>query len=118
MNDVCTAITLTSESSILKAINLTALRIIAISVAVFFLSILIIRFFSRSLTNPIEDLVDATNSIDRGNYNIHLRPRTKDEIGYLTDRFVNMAGGLEERQRLMSTFTKFVNKDIAHVKNV
>ncbi len=113
MNDVCTAITLTSESSILKAINLTALRIIAISVAVFFLSILIIRFFSRSLTNPIEDLVDATNSIDRGNYNIHLRPRTKDEIGYLTDRFVNMAGGLEERQRLMSTFTKFVNKDIA-----
>ncbi len=113
LNDVCTALTLTSKSSILKAINLTALRIIAISVAVFFLAIMIIRFFSRSLTNPIEDLVAATNSIDRGNYNIHLRPRTKDEIGYLTDRFMNMAGGLEERQRLMSTFTKFVNKDIA-----
>lgn len=113
LDNSCSVITLTSESSILKAINLTALRIIAISVAVFFLAILIIRFFSRSLTNPIEDLVEATNSIDRGNYNIHLRPRTKDEIGYLTDRFMNMSGGLAERQRLMSTFTKFVNKDIA-----
>ena len=113
LDNSCSVITLTSESSILKAINLTALRIIAISVAVFFLAILIIRFFSRTLTNPIEDLVAATNSIDKGNYDIHLRPRTKDEIGFLTDRFVNMAGGLAERQRLMSTFTKFVNKDIA-----
>ena len=113
LDETCSAITLTSESSVLKAINLTALRIIAITVAVFFLAIIIIRFFSRSLTNPIEDLVAATNSIDRGNYNIHLRPRTKDEIGYLTDRFTNMAGGLAERNRLMTTFTKFVNKDIA-----
>ncbi len=113
LDDTCSAITLASESSILKAINLTALRIIAITVAVFFLAIMIIRFFSRSLTNPIEDLVAATNSIDRGNYNIHLHPKTKDEIAYLSDRFMNMAGGLEERQRLMSTFTKFVNKDIA-----
>ena len=113
LDDTCSAITLTSESSILKAINLTALRIIAITVAVFFLAILIIRFFSRSLTNPIEDLVDATNRIDRGDYEIHLRPKAKDEIGYLTDRFTNMAGGLAERNRLMTTFTKFVNKDIA-----
>ena len=113
LDNSCSVITLASESSILKAINLTALRIIAFSVAVFFLAILIIRFFSRTLTNPIEDLVTATNSIDKGNYNIHLRPRTKDEIGYLTDRFIKMSGGLAERQRLMSTFTKFVNKDIA-----
>ena len=113
LDNSCSVITLTSESSILKAINLTALRIIAFSVAVFFLAILIIRFFSRSLTNPIEDLVAATHSIDKGNYNIHLRPRTKDEIGYLTDRFTKMSKGLAERQRLMSTFTKFVNKDIA-----
>ncbi len=113
LEDTCSAITLASESSILKAINLTALRIIAISVAVFFLAIMIIRFFSRSLTNPIEDLVAATNSIDKGNYDIHLRPKTKDEIGYLTDRFINMSGGLAERNRLMTTFTKFVNKDIA-----
>ena len=113
LDETCSAITLTSESSILKAINLTALRIIAITFAVFFLAIIIIRFFSRSLTNPIEDLVVATDLIDRGDYDIHLRPRTKDEIGFLTDRFTNMAGGLAQRQRLMTTFTKFVNKDIA-----
>ena len=45
LDDTCSAITLTSESSVLKAINLTALRIIAITFAVFFLAIIIIRFF-------------------------------------------------------------------------
>lgn len=113
LDDSCSVITLASEASILRAINITALRIIAVSFAVFFLAILIIRFFSKSLTNPVVELVSATNSIDAGNYNIHLRPKTKDEIGYLTDRFVKMSGGLAERQRLMTTFTKFVNKDIA-----
>lgn len=113
LDDSCSVITLASEASILRAINITALRIIAVSFAVFFLAILIIRFFSKSLTNPVVELVSATNSIDAGNYNIHLRPKTKDEIGYLTDRFIKMSGGLAERQRLMTTFTKFVNKDIA-----
>ena len=113
LDDSCSAVTLASESTILRAVNLTALRIITVTIAVFFLAIMIVRFVSRSFTNPIEDLVYATESIDHGNYNIHLRPKAKDEVGYLTDRFMNMAGGLAERQRLMSTFTKFVNKDIA-----
>lgn len=113
LDDSCTVITLASESSILRSINLTALRIIALSFAVFFLSIIIIHFFSKSLTNPVADLVAATKSIDHGNFEIDLRPKTQDEIGYLTNSFIKMSGGLAERQRLMTTFTKFVNKNIA-----
>lgn len=113
LEQTCFIITITSETSVMRNINLTALRIIAISLAVFFLAILIIRFFSLSISNPISKLVSATQSIDEGNYDIELKAKSHDEIGYLTESFMEMTGGLKERQRLMDSFSKFTNKVIA-----
>lgn len=107
------SITCVAEKDVYEAINHTTYRIILISAAVLFLAILIIRLFSKSLTHPIEDLADATDSINKGNFKLNLKPRTHDEIGFLTGSFIEMAGGLEQRQRLMSSFSKFTNKFIA-----
>ena len=106
-------ITCVSEADVFEAINKTRYRIILISIAVLFFSILIIRFFSKSLTHPIATLVEATKQIGVGNYDFELKPKTKDEIGYLTTNFMEMTAGLSERNRLMNTFTRFTNKFIA-----
>ncbi|MCQ2592179.1 MAG: adenylate/guanylate cyclase domain-containing protein [Treponema sp.] len=106
-------VTCVSENDVFETIKRTTYRIVLISLIVFFLAILIIRWFSKSLTHPIDDLVDATKSIEKGEYNFKLVPKTHDEIGYLTGNFMEMAGGLEERERLMSSFSKFTNKVIA-----
>ena len=106
-------VTSVAESDVYEAINHTRNRIIFLSVAVLFLAILIIRFFSRSLTHPIKDLADATEKINRGIFHLRLKPKTHDEIGFLTGSFIEMAGGLEQRQRLMDSFSKFTNKVIA-----
>ena len=106
-------VTCVSEADVFEAINKTRYRIILLSVAVLFLSILIIRFFSKTLTRPIDTLVEATKQIGAGNYELALKTKTKDEIGFLTTNFMDMTAGLSERNRLMNTFTRFTNKFIA-----
>lgn len=106
-------ITTISEKNVFEAINKTTYRIILLSLAVLFLAIFIIRLFSRSLTSPIGDLVEASKQIESGDFNLKLEARTKDEIGLLTQSFNEMATGLAERENLKSSFSKFTNRAIA-----
>lgn len=106
-------ITCISEANVFEAINRTTYRIILFSLAVLFLAIFIIRLFSKTLTSPIGDLVEASKQIESGDFNLQLEARTKDEIGLLTQSFNEMASGLAERENLKASFSKFTNKAIA-----
>ena len=106
-------ITSVSENSVYAVINKTTYRIILFSLAVLFAAIVIIRIFSNNLTNPIEDLVDASAKIERGDFALDIEPRSQDEIGLLTSSFIHMSKGLAEREKLMVSFSKFTNKTIA-----
>jgi len=88
-------------------------RNIYITVIILNIAILIVYFFSKSLTNPITTLVEATKEIENGIFQIGIKPTTGDEIGILTDSFVQMGRGLEEREKMKDAFGKFVNKEIA-----
>ncbi len=88
-------------------------RNIYITVIVLNIAILIVYFFSKSLTTPITTLVGATKEIEKGNFKLDVRASTGDEIGILTESFVEMGRGLDERERMKDAFGKFVNKDIA-----
>ncbi|MFH0976015.1 MAG: adenylate/guanylate cyclase domain-containing protein [Spirochaetota bacterium] len=79
------------------------------------ISILAVFFFSKTMTKPIIELVGETEKIKNGNYNVRLKPRTKDEIGILTDSFADMSKGLQERERIKTAFGKFVNPEIAEM---
>lgn len=106
-------ITSVSENSVYAVINKTTYRIILFSLAVLFAAIVIIRIFSNNITNPIEDLVDASAKIERGDFALDIEPRSQDEIGLLTSSFIQMSKGLAEREKLMVSFSKFTNKTIA-----
>ncbi|MBO4547413.1 MAG: HAMP domain-containing protein [Treponema sp.] len=106
-------ITSVSENSVYAVINKTTYRIILFSLAVLFAAIVIIRIFSNNLTNPIEDLVDASAKIERGDFALDIEPHSQDEIGLLTSSFIHMSKGLAEREKLMVSFSKFTNKTIA-----
>jgi len=107
------AVTSVSENSVFAVINRTTYRIILFSLAVLFVAIIIIRIFSKNITNPIADLVDASAKIERGEFELDIQPRAQDEIGLLTSSFVQMGKGLAEREKLMVSFSKFTNKTIA-----
>lgn len=106
-------ITTISELSVYEVINRTTYRIILFSLAVLFAAIIIIRLFSNQITHPIADLVEASAQIESGNFELSIKPRTQDEIGLLTSSYIQMAHGLSEREKLMTSFSKFTNKTIA-----
>lgn len=88
-------------------------RNIYITIIVLNIAILIVYFFSKSLTNPITTLVGATKEVEKGNFRLGVKATTGDEIGILTESFVEMGRGLEEREKMKDAFGKFVNKEIA-----
>lgn len=106
-------VTSVSEKAVYAVINRTTYRIVLFSLAVLFIAIILIRIFSNSITNPIKDLVKASAQIENGDFELDIKPKTRDEIGLLTESFIEMGKGLSEREKLMISFSKFTNKTIA-----
>jgi adenylate cyclase len=102
-----------SEEKAFESVYQIQRRNILIMIIVLNLAILIVYFFSKTITNPITRLLGATKEIENGNFRVDIVPSSGDEIGELTTSFVAMGRGLEEREKLKETFGKFVNKEIA-----
>ncbi len=78
-------------------------------------AILIIFIFATSFTENILNLVKGTEEIEKGNYNVELKPKNKDEVGLLTNSFVSMGKGLAEREKVKDALGRFVNKEVAEM---
>ncbi|AXR61086.1 adenylate/guanylate cyclase domain-containing protein [Leptospira mayottensis] len=79
------------------------------------LALLIVFFFAKTITKPLLHLLQATTEIARGNFKVKISSTTKDEVGLLTDYFVDMGKGLEEREKVKDALGRFVNKEIAEM---
>lgn len=113
--DIANAVVITTipESLVFEVVDATTRRNLTISGAVLFLSMLFVYLFSKTISKPVRALANAAGKIENGNYNVKLKPETRDELGMLTASFVNMGKGLAERERLKDTFGRFTNKSIA-----
>ncbi len=105
--------TSTPVSIVYDASRTLARRNMYLGGIVLLVSILAVWFFSKSVTRPVLELVSASRQIEAGEFELNLVASTRDELGLLTDSFVQMGKGLAERERVKETFGKFVNRDIA-----
>jgi adenylate cyclase len=78
-------------------------------------AILIVFFYANSLTNPILNLVSATQKIEEGQFLVDIKPTARDEVGLLTNSFIKMGKGLEEREKVKDALGRFVNKEVAEM---
>ncbi|MDX1959758.1 MAG: adenylate/guanylate cyclase domain-containing protein [Leptospiraceae bacterium] len=76
---------------------------------------LIVYNFSVTLTKPIVNLLHATREVQKGNYDIKIEPKYNDEVGQLTESFVEMSIGLKEREKAREALKRFVNEEIAEM---
>ena len=55
-------------------------------------------YWSRRMTRPIEELSRAAQEVGKGQFDIHVRPSSRDEIGVFAESFNHMASALKERE--------------------
>jgi adenylate cyclase len=89
-----------------RALILLILLALAASVA---LSV----YIARSVTRPVEALSRGVGRIAEGDFATRVPVRTSDELGRLGAAFNQMAGGLEERDRVQDLLGKAVSPQIA-----
>lgn len=105
--------TLIESSVVFESVQATTRRNIYLSVAVLALAILFVWFFAKTMSVPVKILAAASRKIQKGEFELDLKPRTHDELGLLTESFVSMGHGLAERERLKDTFGRFTNPAVA-----
>ncbi len=72
-------------------------------------SLVVIVIFAKSLSSPILSLLDETVKISKGMFKLNIQRTTNDEVGILTDYFITMAKGLEEREKVKSILGSMID---------
>ncbi len=65
------------------------------------------------ISKPIKKMVNAMKKVSTGDLNQSVKIKRKDEIGLLGWSFNHMTEGLREKERIKSTFNKFVSAEVA-----
>lgn len=84
-------------------------RNIIIMIITLCLSFLVIYNFSHTITTPLLKLVIATKEIEGGNFKVDIQPSAQDEVGLLTNSFIDMGKGLEERDKVKNILGNMVD---------
>jgi adenylate cyclase len=106
-------ITRIEENLVFEGIAATTRRNLYLAGAVLFLAIILVWFFSKTISGPLKLLAAAAERIKNGEFEISLPVKSADEVGFLTASFTEMGRGLAERERLKSTFGRFTNPVVA-----
>lgn len=78
--------------------------LIRVFVLVILVGILLVNFIIRQMFKPIQRLTDTTKEVTKGNWDVYIEHRSKDEIGMLADAFNNMVRSLKENARMWHEF--------------
>ena len=108
-------LTVADAELLLEPVAETTRRNVYLSVIVLFIAVMFVWFFSKSISKPVKILARAAGQIERGEYELDLKAKTRDELGLLTTSFMQMGKGLAERERLKDSFGRFINKQIAEL---
>lgn len=105
----CGVVTEVQLAVILEGVIATTRRNIYITIAILSLIIIIIYFFSKSMSRPLKKLTAITNEINDGNFDTplfeSLKGKRRDEIGVLINSTKN------ERE-ILNTVTRLTNKGV------
>jgi PAS domain S-box-containing protein len=76
----------------------TALKYILIALAV---AVILSLFLTRRLIHPIKQLSGEMVKVSRGNLDVHIETKAKDEVGLLTESFNQMIQDLKQSQEAL-----------------
>ena len=86
--------------------------IVAVVVA-FTVSLELTVLLTKSILGPVDDLLEATERVKRGDLSHRVPLTSADELGVLAGSFNEMVKGLSEREALREAFGSYVDPDVA-----
>ncbi|MDX2503537.1 MAG: adenylate/guanylate cyclase domain-containing protein [Gammaproteobacteria bacterium] len=105
---------LTFDLSLLTEARFKTIYTIALTtVVLILLTILSAIILGKRLSRPIEELVDLSKAISRGNYNVRFDNRRNDEFGILMHSMNIMAEGLLHKETVEKAFSRYVSPNVA-----
>jgi len=97
-------------------INVSINRIFTYSLGLLALLILILSvfslFFTRTLINPIEVIISATEKLAKGDYNTRIKKEFKDEMQTLAESVNLMAEKIQESEKSKNEFISSITHEI------
>jgi len=106
------AVVTVSTASVQESFQQTISVLAAATAAMTLLGVAIAYWMSRRTAQPVNALVEATDRVAQGDYNLQLAPR-RDEFGHLGAALQRMAGHLRERNQMAGILSRFVADDVA-----
>jgi adenylate cyclase len=85
--------------------------LVAVVVA-FTISFELTVLLTRSIYTPVNDLLEATERVARGDLSARVPVLSGDELGDLAGSFNEMMSGLEEREKLQAAFGSYVDPQV------
>lgn len=102
------------DAAHIEQIRREMLLICAMLYGIAILLLLLISYVAgRDVRKPLERVVRATEDVARGVLHTRIGLDRADEFGVLSERFDEMAAGLEEREQLRQIFGRFVSEEVA-----
>jgi adenylate cyclase len=86
--------------------------VVAVGVA-FTVSLELTLLLTKSILSPVDDLLEATEAVKRGDLDARVPVVSGDELGALAGSFNEMMQGLSERERLRTAFGSYVDPEVA-----
>ncbi len=77
-----------------------------------FIGLLLATIVTIGLIRPVKNLLRGTKEIERGNLEIEIVAKSRDEIGELTVIFNSMVQDIREKERIKATFGQYVDPRI------
>jgi adenylate cyclase len=87
--------------------------IIGATILIILLGIAMAFALGKQITVPIDELVDASRAIGKGEYTKRFKGQRTDEIGQLMSAFNDMAEGMLEKSQVKNALSRYVSPGVA-----
>nr|WP_232065028.1 adenylate/guanylate cyclase domain-containing protein [Mycobacterium cookii] len=102
-----------SNGWIMQNTGSVEMPILVVTLVALLIGLPVMILTSRSISDPISEVVDAMAQVERGHIDTSVGVYEKSEIGRLQSGFNRMVAGIGERDRLRDLFGRHVGADVA-----
>jgi adenylate cyclase len=110
---IATFVVLRSNGWLIQKSASLDVPVLVVSLAAVILGLPIMILTSRSIADPVGEVVDAMAEVEHGRIGTYVGVYERSQIGRLQTGFNRMVAGLAERDRLRDLFGRYVGTDVA-----